>query len=382
MDLVVAGTEAAVLMVESEAAAAVRRGHAGAVVFGHDQGKIAINRHQRTGARSRQARMAVEARPGRPDLHRQGQRRWPKAARGLPDPQQAGPRTQAAATAVRRNVMAALKAEGVGPTRRGRRPAVRDRERASCAARSCRRAAHRRPRHAHRAPDRDPHRRAAAHPRLGAVHARRDAGAGGRHAGHRARRAAHRRAGRRVRRPLHAPLQHAPFATGETGPRGQPQAPRDRPRLPAKRALVAVLPSKEEFPAPSAWCRDHRESNGSSSMASVCGGCLSADGRRRAAEGARGRHRHGPDQEGNRFAVLTDILGDEDHLATWTSRWPAPPAASPRCRWTSRSRASPRRSCRWRWRRPRKRAPHPGQDGRGHGRRQGRGEQFARACTR
>jgi polyribonucleotide nucleotidyltransferase len=61
-------------------------------------------------------------------------------------------------------------------------------------------------------------------------------------------------------------------------------------------------------------------------------------------------------KDGNRFAVLTDILGDEDHLGDMDFKVAGTTAASPRCRWTSRSRASPRKSCRWRWRRPRKRA--------------------------
>ena len=51
------------------------------------------------------------------------------------------------------------------------------------------------------------------------------------------------------------------------------------------------------------------------------------------------------DQGRRPFAVLTDILGDEDHLATWTSRWPVPArTASPPCRWTSRSGSITKRS--------------------------------------
>jgi ribonuclease PH len=98
-----------------------------------------------------------------------------------------------------------------------------------------RRAAHRRPRHAHRAPDRDPPRRAAAHPRLLAVHPRRDAGAGGGHAGHRPRRADHRRAAGRVPRPLHAPLQHAALRHRRDGPRRQ--------RRSVARSATAAWPS-------------------------------------------------------------------------------------------------------------------------------------------
>ena len=107
-----------------------------------------------------------------------------------------------------------------------------------------RRAAHRRARHAHGAADRDPHRPAAARPRLSAVHARRDAGAGRGDARHRARRAAHRRAGRRVRGALHAPLQHAAVRHRRNRPRRQPEAARDRPR-PAREARAGRGAARE-----------------------------------------------------------------------------------------------------------------------------------------
>ena len=48
--------------------------------------------------------------------------------------------------------------------------------------------------------------------------------------------------------------------------------------------------------------------------------------------------------EGERFAVLSDILGDEDHLGDMDFKVAGTDRASPRCRWTSRSPASPRRS--------------------------------------
>ncbi|MDP1007250.1 polyribonucleotide nucleotidyltransferase, partial [Klebsiella pneumoniae] len=66
-----------------------------------------------------------------------------------------------------------------------------------------------------------------------------------------------------------------PFATGETGRVGSPKRREIGHGRLAKRALVAVLPSKEEFPDSLRVVSEITESNGSSSMASVCGGCLS-----------------------------------------------------------------------------------------------------------
>ena len=69
----------------------------------------------------------------------------------------------------------------------------------------------------------------------------------------------------------------------------------------AERALVPVVPSQEDFPYTIRVVSDILESNGSSSMASVCGSIAVADGRRRADQGAGGGHRHGPDQGGRRL---------------------------------------------------------------------------------
>ncbi len=66
-----------------------------------------------------------------------------------------------------------------------------------------------------------------------------------------------------------------PFATGETGRVGTPKRREIGHGRLAKRALVAVLPSKEDFPYTMRVVSEITESNGSSSMASVCGGCLS-----------------------------------------------------------------------------------------------------------
>ena len=110
-------------------------------------------------------------------------------------------------------------------------------------------------------------RRAAAHPRLGAVHPRRDAGARRHHAGHRPGRAEHRRARRRVHRALHAALQHASVLDRRNRPRRPPKRREIGHGRLAKRALVAVLPSKEEFGYSMRVVSEITESNGSSSMA-------------------------------------------------------------------------------------------------------------------
>ena len=105
-----------------------------------------------------------------------------------------------------------------------------------------------------------------------------------------------------------------PFATGETGRVGTPKRREIGHGRLAKRALVAVLPSKEEFPYSMRVVSEITESNGSSSMASVCGGCLSLMDAGVPLKAHVAGIAMGLIKDGNRFAVLTDILGDEDHL--------------------------------------------------------------------
>ncbi len=105
-----------------------------------------------------------------------------------------------------------------------------------------------------------------------------------------------------------------PFATGETGRVGSPKRREIGHGRLAKRALVACLPSKEEFPYTMRVVSEITESNGSSSMASVCGGCLSLMDAGVPMKAHVAGIAMGLIKEGNRFAVLTDILGDEDHL--------------------------------------------------------------------
>jgi polyribonucleotide nucleotidyltransferase len=105
-----------------------------------------------------------------------------------------------------------------------------------------------------------------------------------------------------------------PFATGETGRVGSPKRREIGHGRLAKRALVACLPSKEEFGYAVRVVSEITESNGSSSMASVCGGSLALMDAGVPMKAHVAGIAMGLIKEGNRFAVLTDILGDEDHL--------------------------------------------------------------------
>ncbi len=105
-----------------------------------------------------------------------------------------------------------------------------------------------------------------------------------------------------------------PFATGETGRVGTPKRREIGHGRLAKRALMAVLPKKEDFPYTMRVVSEITESNGSSSMASVCGGCLSLMDAGVPMKAHVAGIAMGLIKEDNRFAVLTDILGDEDHL--------------------------------------------------------------------
>ena len=105
-----------------------------------------------------------------------------------------------------------------------------------------------------------------------------------------------------------------PYATGETGRVGSPKRREIGHGRLAKRALLAVLPSPEEFAYSLRVVSEITESNGSSSMASVCGGCLALMDAGVPLKAHVAGIAMGLIKEGNRFAVLSDILGDEDHL--------------------------------------------------------------------
>jgi polyribonucleotide nucleotidyltransferase len=105
-----------------------------------------------------------------------------------------------------------------------------------------------------------------------------------------------------------------PFATGETGRVGTPKRREIGHGRLAKRALLAALPPKEEFSYSVRLVSEITESNGSSSMASVCGGCLALLDAGVPMQAHVAGIAMGLIKEGSKFAVLTDILGDEDHL--------------------------------------------------------------------
>ncbi|MBL4583688.1 MAG: polyribonucleotide nucleotidyltransferase, partial [Pseudomonadales bacterium] len=105
-----------------------------------------------------------------------------------------------------------------------------------------------------------------------------------------------------------------PYSVGETGMVGSPKRREIGHGRLARRGLAAVLPTVEEFPYTIRLVSEITESNGSSSMASVCGGSLALmDAGVPLKEPVAGIAM-GLIKEGERFAVLTDILGDEDHL--------------------------------------------------------------------
>jgi polyribonucleotide nucleotidyltransferase len=105
-----------------------------------------------------------------------------------------------------------------------------------------------------------------------------------------------------------------PYATGETGRVGSPKRREIGHGKLAKRALAAVLPSADEFAYSIRVVSEITESNGSSSMASVCGGSLALMDAGVPMKAHVAGIAMGLIKDGNRFAVLSDILGDEDHL--------------------------------------------------------------------
>ncbi|HEY4352959.1 MAG TPA: polyribonucleotide nucleotidyltransferase, partial [Paraburkholderia sp.] len=111
---------------------------------------------------------------------------------------------------------------------------------------------------------------------------------------------------------LHYNFPH--FSVGETGRSGGPGRREIGHGKLAWRALKAVLPTGDNFPYTLRLVSEIFESNGSSSMASVCGGCLALMDAGVPMKAHVAGIAMGLILEGNKFAVLTDILGDEDHL--------------------------------------------------------------------
>jgi len=105
-----------------------------------------------------------------------------------------------------------------------------------------------------------------------------------------------------------------PFCVGETGFVGSPKRREIGHGKLAKRGIAAVMPSAEEFPYVVRVVSEITESNGSSSMASVCGTSLALMDAGVPIKAPVAGIAMGLIKEDNGYAVLTDILGDEDHL--------------------------------------------------------------------
>ena len=105
-----------------------------------------------------------------------------------------------------------------------------------------------------------------------------------------------------------------PYCVGETGRSGSPKRREIGHGKLAKRALIAVMPDPEEFPYSLRIVSEITESNGSSSMASVCGASLSLMDAGIGIKAPVAGIAMGLIKEGEKFVVLSDIMGDEDHL--------------------------------------------------------------------
>jgi len=105
-----------------------------------------------------------------------------------------------------------------------------------------------------------------------------------------------------------------PYCVGETGRVGSPKRREIGHGRLAKRAIKAVIPSQDDFPYTIRVVSEITESNGSSSMATVCGVSLALMDAGVCTAAPVAGVAMGLIKDGDRFAVLTDILGDEDHL--------------------------------------------------------------------
>jgi len=116
------------------------------------------------------------------------------------------------------------------------------------------------------------------------------------------------------REPFMLHYNFPPYCVGETGMVGSPKRREIGHGRLAKRGVLGVMPSEEDFPYTIRVVSEITESNGSSSMASVCGTSLSLMDAGVPVKAAVAGIAMGLIKEGDDFAVLSDILGDEDHL--------------------------------------------------------------------
>ena len=135
-----------------------------------------------------------------------------------------------------------------------------------------------------------------------------------------------------------------PYSVGETGRVGSPKRREIGHGKLAWRAIRPMLPTPAEFPYTIRVVSEITESNGSSSMASVCGASLALMDAGVPLKRPTAGIAMGLILEGERFAVLSDILGDEDHLGDMDFKVAGTTEGVTSFRWTSRSRGSPRRS--------------------------------------
>lgn len=116
------------------------------------------------------------------------------------------------------------------------------------------------------------------------------------------------------REPFMLQYNFPPFSVGETGRTGMPGRREIGHGRLAKRGVLAIMPKQEDFPYSMRVVSEITESNGSSSMASVCGTSLALMDAGVPVKEAVAGIAMGLIKEGEKFAILSDILGDEDHL--------------------------------------------------------------------
>jgi polyribonucleotide nucleotidyltransferase len=121
-------------------------------------------------------------------------------------------------------------------------------------------------------------------------------------------------------RALHAPLQLPQLQHRRVKPHPRPRPPRSRPRQPRPARARPMMPGCRAFPYTIRLNCDILESNGSRSMATVCSGTLALMDAGVPIKAPVSGIAMGLISDGKRHAILSDILGDEDHWATWTSR--------------------------------------------------------------
>ena len=116
------------------------------------------------------------------------------------------------------------------------------------------------------------------------------------------------------REPFMLQYNFPPFSVGETGRTGMPGRREIGHGRLAKRGVLAIMPKQEDFSYSMRVVSEITESNGSSSMASVCGTSLALMDAGVPVKEAVAGIAMGLIKEGEKFAILSDILGDEDHL--------------------------------------------------------------------